>query len=273
MRRSALGCVRERVPEAAGSIAYFTLFSLFPLLVLLISTLSFVLEPPQARDKILSVILEAMPTVSHKLISANIDQVLQNRGAMSILGVLGLMWAASGVFGVLTANLSRAWPTIRTRNVLRMRGMSLAIIVGLFALLLAFLFAQTLLGLLAEREEALGVRVPISLAVQFASRGLAYVFSFLALLLMYRILPNTAVRWTEAAIGAISAFVTINMLGRALGWGIAAGLVRYNLVYGSLGSLVLLMFWTYAMSFAILWGSHVSAAIAGLTRPEGVAAD
>lgn len=263
---SFLGCIRERVPEAAASVAYFALFALFPLLILLISAASFVLEPPQARDQVLSVILQVMPAVSHKLISGNIDRILQNRGTMSMLGVIGLVWATYGVFGVLTANLSRSWPAAQSRNVLRSRGVALALVLGLFVLVFALLFIQMSLNALAEQEHVLGIQVPISSAVRYASQALVYIFSFAALLFMYRFVPNTTVRWPEAAGGASFAFVLAHLSARVLGWFMGAGLARYNLVYGSLASLVLLLFWIYAVGFVVLWGSHVSAAVARVSR-------
>lgn len=263
---SFLGCIRQRVPEAAASIAYFTLFALFPLLVLLISAMSFVLEPPQAQDKVLSIILQVVPAVSRDLISGNIERILRNRGAMSILGVIGLMWAASGVFGVLTANLSRAWPKTQNRHVLLSRGMALAIALGLVVLAFSFLFVEMSLGALAEREELLGVRVPITSAVQYVSQVLVYAFSFFALLFMYRFAPDATVRWREAAGGASFAFVVAHLSAWVLSWFMGVGFARYNLVYGSLASLVLLLLWIYALGFVVLWGSHVGAAIARETR-------
>jgi len=252
--------------EAAASIAFFTLFSLFPLLVLFVAGASFLLESEGAQDQVLQIVLNYMPAASRTLIRENIDQVLEARGSMGVVGVVGLLWSATGVFNGLMRNLSRAWPNAGTRNVLKRRAGAIVVVLSLFILLIVLLLIQATLTFIAGRETIFGVPVLLPGLIKIASRVSVYVFTFGIFLLMYRFVPDTLVRWREAAAAALLAFIGSEILTTGFGMYIDSGAARYNIVYGSIGTLVSFMFWLFGMGFIILLGGYVSAAYALNTR-------
>jgi membrane protein len=85
---------------------------------------------------------------------------------------------------------------------------------------------------------------------------------------LYRWLPNTEVLWSEATWGSLIASAGTFMATSIFSWylGSRSGLTNYNLVYGSLGAIVALMFWIYLLSYIILFGAHLSSSIAYYTR-------
>jgi membrane protein len=252
--------------EASAAIAFFTLFSLFPLMVLFVAGASFLLESREAQDQVLQVVLNYVPSTSRTLIRENINQVLQARGSMGAVGVVGLLWSATGVFNGLMRNLSRAWPKAGARNILKRRAEAVIVVVSLFILLLLLLFTQTVLGFLEGREVIFGVPIFVPELMKFASRVSAYIFTYAVLLLMYRFVPDTWVRWREAAAAAGLAFVGMELLTTGFSMYLSSGAARYNLVYGSIGTLVSFMFWLFGMGFVILLGGYVSSAYALNTR-------
>jgi membrane protein len=91
---------------------------------------------------------------------------------------------------------------------------------------------------------------------------------FATLLVLYYWLPRTKVRWAEAAWGALAGSIGISVITAGFTWYLQSGLSNYNLVYGSLGAIVALLFWIYLMSLIIFVGAHLSAAIAHVKRKK-----
>lgn len=263
----------ERGPEAAAGIAFYTLFSLFPLLVLLITGSSFLLEREEARQHVLNTLLELVPTASQDLIRRNILQILAARNTMGLVGIVGLLWSASGVFNGLFRNINRAWPNIGIGNVVKVRLSAVLIVLGLFVMLLLLFLVQAAMGFVASRDFPFGISDAVLLLISILSRVILYLFTFLALLQLYRWVPNTDVLWKEAAWGALFTLILSQLLTAGFSWYLSSGLDSYNLVYGSLGTLLSFMIWTYATSFIILWGGHVCAADANHQRPRAQVCD
>lgn len=253
----------ERGPEAAASMSFYAVFSLFPLLLLLVAVGSRVLESADVHERLLDMVLRFMP-VSRELVRQNVLGVVNARGAVGGIGILGLVWAASGAFGTLVRNLNRAWPSSRPRNLLSERLFALAMVASLVGLVTLYLVAKALVGVPSEWEAAHAVAAGYLDIVP--SAALLSVFIAVVLTLLYRWLPSAEVLWREAFTGAAACSVAL--------WGattiftrfMASGLTRYSLVYGSLGTLLALLSWVYIASLLVLWGAHLAAAIAKHTR-------
>ena len=85
---------------------------------------------------------------------------------------------------------------------------------------------------------------------------------FFALWGLYRWMPNTKVRWSEAFWGALVATPAGEIATDGFSWYLSSGIVHYELVYGSLGTVVALMLWIYIGFTITLFGAHLSAAVA-----------
>lgn len=248
--------------ESAAAVAYYTLFSLFPLLLFLIAIASSVLDSPEIQAQILDSVGELLPT-SQGLVQNNIEQVLRARGTVGAVGMIGLLWSATAVFSILTQNISEAWHTAEPRNFLKLRLMALTIVGSMVALLIMAQVFSTSIQLLSQFDIPVWGSVPID--ETFFRRHLLIwgprAIIFVAFLLMYWWGPNTTVRWQEAAWGAGVTAVAWELLKAAFAWYIASGFARQQLVYGSLGAVVALMLWIFLSAQIILFGAHISAAI------------
>lgn len=259
-------CREERAPEAAGSMAFYTIFSLFPLLLILVAASSFILESVKAQEQILETILKFFPAVSHQMIRQNVLHILQARGAFGIVGAIGLLWAASGVFTTLVHNLNRAWLDAPEQNIFKTRLIALVIVACLAGLLPVFFLVKAVVDLISGLNLPWAGDAYISLLAKTLSNLTIYFFIFIIFMFLYRWVPNTKVRWPEAFAGAFVAAVAAGAATFAFSWYLRSGLSRYTVVYGSLGVLLSFMSWVYVMSLIILCGAHVSAAIAHYTR-------
>lgn len=252
-----------RAPEAAASMAYYAVFSLFPLLLFLVAAGSFILEGEQAYRLVVGFFTQVFPT-SQDLIEENIQRVLELRGPVGIVGLVSLLWSATGVFTTLAHNIDRAWLEAEARNFLERRLVALGMVGTLAGLSALSLLSTTVVNLLPRLQVPLwgGLSVyETSLWVVF-SNLVPWLFTFLTFLGLYRWVPNTEVTWSEAFWGALVAALAWEAATRAFAWYLRSGLVRYELVYGSLGTIVALMFWIYLSGWIALFGAHLSAAVA-----------
>ena len=150
----------------------------------------------------------------------------------------------------------------------RLLGLGIGLIGLLAALLSLSLLSTPILNVLPGLSDVLGREVPIldTLLWTFIASGVPALVAFVVFLNLYRWVPNTTVGWSEAAWGAGFATLTWEAAKRGFSWYVRSDLVRYRLVYGSLGAVVALLLWIYLSSWVLLFGAHLSAAIARSRR-------
>ena len=259
LARALKNLLYQRGPEEAAGIAFFTLFSLFPIVVILVTMGSFLIEGAQMREEILSVLLETIPSASRSMIEKNLVQILESRGSVGLFGALGLVWSSTAAFSMLSRNINRAWPDVKPRNMLKTRLTAFIAVLAVFGLIVTLMMTEALLGAMEDLKAPEPLGMVLSPTIALTSRLLMDFFAFLAFVLLYRWIPNATVRWREAAVGALGATILAFGLSRGFSRYLKSGLVKYNLVYGSLGTIVSFLLWTLGMAFVVLFGAHLTA--------------
>jgi membrane protein len=259
-----------RAPEAAGSIGFYAVFSLFPLLLILIAVGGSLLARFFSQEQILNAIVNQLP-VSRGFVGGQMSAVLAAGGAVTVVGAVGLVWSATSVFAILVRNLNRAWPGAVPSNVFKARLIALALLAGLVGLALLFLALKALPAAESDLAWVSQFTVRLSDLVRATSRFVLVGFIFGALTLLYRWVPSTSVRWVEAAFGALVATAAFVGVTSAFTWYLESGYARYSLVYGPLGALLALLTWIYVVGAVVLFGAHLGSALAGVTRGGGTA--
>jgi membrane protein len=256
--------------SGAASIAYYALFSIFPLVLVLIAAGSYFLQKSAVQHELLNYVRATVP-VSESIIEQNIQKVLQLRGPVGISALIGLWWSASGVFGTLADHINRAWPEASLRGFVQSRLVALSMVGGVGALLILSLVLTAALGLLASFSVPLGGDVSIygTSVWKILSNLIPWLVRVCAFFALYRWVPHARVRWPAALWGAVVAALGWEAITAAFTWYLKSGLAQYELVYGSLGTLVALIFWIYLSSWIALFGAHLSAAVDhASSRPE-----
>lgn len=253
-----------RGPQAAAAIAYFAMFSLFPLLLALIAGGSFFLQNQRAFDQVVRLVSDVIP-VSQTLIRGNVRQVLDKRGSIGLVALISLVWSASGAFTALAGNINLAWPRAEEMGLVEQRLLAFGMVAGVILLFVLSVGATALLSLLPQLGIAPGVGMSIyDTAFWHVLSALVPVLLSLGMFLaLYRWVPNTAVPWRAALWASAFAAVGWELAKRGFAYYLRSGLVSYDLVYGSLGTVVALMFWIYLSAWITLFGAHLSAAIGG----------
>jgi membrane protein len=265
VRRTLQSFGEARSAQSAAGMAYYAFFSLFPLALFLVAVASaiFVQDRGRAVEQVINLIGQAIP-VSPDLIRDNVEQVLVSRGTVSIIGIVGTLWSATGFFSILSASINCAWPHAEQRNFFEQRLVALSMIAVLVVLLILSLASTAILNFLPLWQipvlDSLVLRG--TLLWRILTALVPWLFAFLLFLALYRWTPNTRVPWGAAGWAALVVSIVWQIAATAFAWYVGSGLARYQLVYGSLGTIIALLFWIYLTSWFTLFGAHLSAAIA-----------
>ena len=188
--------------------------------------------------------------------------MLEEREAVGIIGLVTLLWAASGVFTNLAYNINLAWPRARRYSFLQKRLMGVRIIAGLSGLLILAIIFDWLSHLLLFLHITNVSFYDLRLWRLFSRVG-SWLTVFLLFFALYRWVPITYVRWRSSFWGAMFASAAWKIATTGFAWYVTSGFGRYQLVYGSLGAVVALLFLIYLIAMITLFGAHLSAAING----------
>lgn len=245
----------------SAAMAYYFFFTLFPLILAVIAIGSFFVEPARVRNAVIDLVARVVP-VFESVIIRNVDLVLAQRGAISIVATLGFVYAASGLFGALLAVVNRIWhcPAVRPSYVQRL--LAIALVLGLAFLIFVVAAATTAFeallgagGSLSLHSEALMTLYTVASVVGSAA------VSSLLLLLVYWKLPATRVEFADAWPAALAAGVAWDGIRQVYAWYLSR-FVDYTLVYGSLAAIIGLLAWLYLTGFIFQLGAELSAQIA-----------
>jgi len=251
----------------AAAIAYYALFSFFPVVLLMITVSSFFFTSATAQKEVIAWAERYIPT-SGDLIRANIGQILRARGTVSLLAILSLLWSGSGIFSALDRAVNRAWDVTELRPFWRQKLLAFGMIVGAGGLLLVSIVSTTFFNVIRR------LRLPLTgwqlfgkwlMFPNLLSTLLPVTLTILIFLLLYKILPNTTVRWSDVWPGALLT---------SLGWELAkylftwylANFASYNLVYGSVALLIAFLAWSYYTGLILILGAEFTAEFARTRR-------
>ena len=260
----------KNCPYLASAIAFWTLFSIFPLFLAVISVLGFVLGPQTEEAKLAQDIADVLP-VSSEYISQTIQGVVSARAITGIASLFGLLWAATAAFGAIRKGINAAWGIRKTRPFLKERLMDFTLVLGAGVMMFAVLFSAPALGVL---QQVTAVVAPTSeIFTNFLWDLLAALLfpitAFLTFLLLYRYLPNTDVRLTEVWPGALLASMAFTGANLGFVWYVKTYPFVYNVVYGSVGAIIALLTWVYVSAIILLLGALVTSRYAAYTASLG----
>jgi len=254
-KRSLAEFFEDHCPQLAASISYHVLFSIFPLAIVVAGATSLVVHATGSRGQLVDSIVRNLP-----LSASGSDQLrnlllgaTSNAAGLGLLGVLGLVYSASGMMAAIRAALNQAWDVADVRPLLRGKLIDLALVFLVATLGLASLALTIALRFV----EHLTVLAGLGWLLWLASIGVPLVVAFGVLLFLYRVVPATEVRvretWPAALLVAVLLVAVENLFALYIGH-----FANYNAVYGSLGAIIAFMFFVYLASQLFLLGAEVA---------------
>jgi membrane protein len=253
--------LEDKAPQLGAALAYYTVFSLAPLVLLLLAIVGFLFrkDPSGTWEKITEQMSYFLDNSAIEVVQ-NIAQTAShpNKSALATtIGVLLALFGASGVFGQLQDALNTIWgvkakPGNSIGTFLRARFFSFAMVAGVCFLLLVSLVVESVLKSFSQYVQAMFPGGIIIALVVYSIFDLAVVVLLFALI--FKFLPDVKIQWRDVWIGAVmtAIFFAIGKwaLGLYLGSGTAAS------AYGAASSLITLLLWIYYSSQILLFGAE-----------------
>lgn len=251
-----------RGAQASASLAYYGLFSIFPLLLAVVSVGSMFLEGELVKVELLEIITDWIP-VSADAVNTQITSVLNRRGPVTIVAVISLLWSGSNVFEKIIVNINSAFPKGSRPGFLKSRGMALLIILLIILLFSASLVFSTVVEIFTSEGNVLfGQIITSTKAWVDWLKIVPLVLKILLFLAVYSWIPqSTSILFMARLIGAVVTAALWELSSRLLGWAISSGFTNYEIIYGSLASIIALMFWLYLSGYILFFGAHLVHAI------------
>ena len=252
------GYVDDDCLSRGAAIAYYTVFSLAPVLVIVIAVAGLVFGEDAARGAIVAQLSGMMGKQSAEALQSMIKSASQpGAGLLATgLGLLTLLFTATGVFTEMQAALNAIWKaapegTTLTRLV-RVRLLSLGLVMSLGFLLLVSLVVSAGLSALGTW---LGAFVPqTALLLHLVNLGFSFLMIAVLFAAIYKVLPDKTIAWGDVSIGAVVTALLFSIGKLAIGLYIGSSRIASS--YGAAGALVVILLWIYYSAQIFLLGAE-----------------
>lgn len=252
---------KDKASLLAAALAYYTVFSITPLLVIAIAIAGAVFGQNTAKGEILAQINGLVGEQGAQAIEtalSNADQP-QLGSFASIISIVILLIGASGVFAQLQEALNTVW-NVKTKpdggiwSFIRKRLLSFGMVLAIGFLLLVSLVLSAMLSGISKLE----INLLPGLTPLWQILNLAISFGLISLLfaLIYYYLPDVKIRWQDVWVGAIITALLFTIGKFAIGLYLGRG--SLGSTYGAAGSLIVFLAWVFYSAQILLFGAELT---------------
>jgi membrane protein len=260
-RQAFLSFVQSDCGSLSAAIAFYSLLSLFPLVMSLVSLSGFLIRRTGSEEALIHLATLWLPAGT-EIIQENLKSISKDFGRVQLISLLVLWWSASGVFLPMETALNRAWRVPRSRSYWRRHLLALGM-----SLLCGTLLVFSLGVTAVQRQMAYLARTSqgnwnspalFSPLVHFIFLFTPIVFSVITFILIYWIVPNRPIQ-LRAVIGGALVAATLWEAAKHM-FSVLLPFFNYRHLYGSLGAAVAIMMWGYVSSLILLFGAEFASA-------------
>jgi membrane protein len=253
--------IDDKAPMHGAALAFYSMLSLAPLLLIAIAIAGAVFGEQAARGEVMTQVKDMIGEEGGRAVEATLASARQPETGLvaTVIGVGTLLFGAAGVFGQLKDSLNTIWnvkprPASGVLGFLRSQVLSFGMVLGIaFLLMVSLIVSSILSGLEGYARDWLGGYAPLAQALnQLVSLGV-YVLLFA---LIYRVLPEVEITWKDVWTGAIITSVLF-LVGKYL-IGLYLGKASVGSAYGAAGSLVVVLVWVYYSAQILFFGAEVT---------------
>lgn len=261
LKRTVRDSMADRVAGLAAQLAFYFFLALFPTLLFLVSLLSYLPAEPTIEST-LTRMESLLPMEVLQIIRRHIDEVVAgDRGGLMTFAIAGAIWSSSTAMNAIITALNHAYDIEEFRPWWQTRLTAIALTVAL-AIFSVAAFALVVGGadLAAWVARRTGAGEMFATIWAIAQWPVALALVVFAVDLVFYFAPNADTRWVWVSPGSLLA--TGLWLLASLGFKIyVQNFSNYAVVYGTIGSIIVLMLWFYMSAFALLVGAELNAEI------------
>lgn len=273
IKRTISGFSENRCTQMAAALSYYTVFSLAPLLIVILTVAGFFMRQSglgteqEVREQTVQQIQDVVGPEGAEQIAGMLAAVSTQEGGWlrTLLNIAGVLFGATVVVMQLQASLNQSWqvqPDPEQGGIkafISKRLLSLALVIGLGLLLLVLLAATTLIDVLRNRflhvlPASIGQWLDHGIFVQLIYITLQVVLMAVLIGVVFKVLPDCVIQWRDVVVGALVTAIAF-VIGRfAIGLYLSKADVASG--FGAAGSLALLLVWIYYSSIIFFLGAE-----------------
>ncbi len=266
LKASFKGFVDDKVIKLSGSLAYFTVFSMGPMLIVII----FFADLFWGREAIEGTIYGQLKGFVGSDAAAQLQDIikkasLSNKSTVTaIIGSIMLLIGATTVFAEIQDSINTIWnlkakPKTNWLKLVIDRILSFSVVVSLGFLLLVSLVINGIMEALSNRLLTMFPDITVILLYIF-NIVLTFIVTSSLFAIIFKVLPDAKIKWKDVLMGAMVTAVLF-MLGK-FGISFYIGSSNVDNVYGTAGSLVVILLWVYFSSIILYFGAEFTKAYA-----------
>ncbi|MFC7607401.1 YihY/virulence factor BrkB family protein [Teichococcus aestuarii] len=263
-RQSVLGFIEDEALSRGAAIAFYTVTSLAPVLLIAIAIAGLAFGEDAARGAIVAQLQGLMGPGGAEMVQSIILSASNPTSGMlaSVFGVLTLFITASGVFGEIQASLNMIWRAElkgdTVSRLLRARAASLGLVATLgFLLMVSLVVSAALTALGSLLDQSLPA---VAVLVRLANAVISFALICALFAAIYKFLPDRRLEWRDVLVGAVVTTLLFNV-GKTL-IGLYLGSSAIGSTYGAAGSAVIVLLWIYYSAQIFLLGAEFTKAYA-----------
>jgi membrane protein len=259
VREAASEWSNDKAPRLGAALSYYTIFSLAPVLLLVIAVAGLVFGNRAAEGKIVDQFGGLLGTEAAKVIQTMLERV-SNRGRgilATVIGSVTLIVGATGVMVELQDALNTVWKVVARpgrglTRILRDRLLSFGIVLGFGFLLLVSLVLSAALAVL---DSWVGGLIPGWVVVGYVlGYGISLGLVALVLAAIFKILPDVKMSWSDVWVGAVVTSVLFH--AGKFGISVYVGKAGIASTFGAAGALAVVLVWVYYSALIVLYGAE-----------------
>lgn len=257
--------IEDEVFDLAAQLAYFFLMSLFPFLLLTVTLLGYL---PFSSEDIFNLVKHVAPPDTYEMIQNNLSVILDgNKGGVLSFSLITTLYLASVAFRSIIHIMDDAYRVEEDRSLWIETLLGLFLMFGLLVAIILSLFLSLFGKVVGEWVfEIVGVGHWFTEIWYWMRWAISSFFIFFALLSLYKFAPNTKISFRQALPGAI--FATVGWQIFSLVFSYYVSFTNYNLIYGNLGAMMVLVGWFYLSALVLILGGQMNAILCTLQKRE-----
>lgn len=253
---------KDQCPDLAAALTYYSVLSIFPALLALVSLLGIFGDAQKTTAALLDIVQGIAPGETVKTLRPVVEDLSSSSAAgfTLILGLLTALWSASGYVGAFGRAMNRVYETDEGRPFLKLRGTMLGVTVVNLLIVVVLAAMLVLSGPVAESVgNTIGLGGAFLAAWNIAKWPVMLVLVIVAIAILYYATPNVQqpkFRWMS--MGSAIALVVFLIASLAFGFYVA-NFGSYNKTYGAIGGVIVALLWLWILNMSLLFGAEFDA--------------
>lgn len=237
----------------AATLAYYAIFSIFPLTLLFAVLIGRIVGPVTAQTQVANALGMFLPADTASLLKQNITDALNQSESFTLIALGGLLWSALGLFSNITFSLDVIFAVSARRSLWRQRLVALAMTLILVVLITASFVTSAVLRLISA--SLLGQQsIWLTIGTIFLPLGLNMVI----FALLFRFVPTREVHWDAVWPAAIFGAVGWELAKSGFVW-YTTTVANFQFIYGGIATAIVLLLWAYLIAAIFLFSAELCA--------------